>query len=62
MRNKKTAILSGIKKMLKEAAALIKKAGWTFDLETPENINCQGCQYIEKCEYDVKECCIGKRI
>ena len=40
----------------------MKKAGWRYDLETPENMKCRGCQDVEKCEYDVKECCIDKKI
>ncbi|MFX0072516.1 MAG: DUF3795 domain-containing protein [Candidatus Hermodarchaeota archaeon] len=56
------ATLSGSKEKLKEAAVLMKKVGWRYDLETPENMKCRGCQDIEICEYNVKECCIEKKI
>ena len=54
------ATLSGSKDQLKKAAELSKKVGWSLEKTAPEEFICHGCQDIESCEYNVKECCIEK--
>jgi hypothetical protein len=56
------ATLSASTKKLKEAGILMQKVGWRYDLDFPENMKCRGCEDVEHCEYDVKECCIEKNL
>ena len=56
------ATLSGNKEELKKVAILLKKVGWRDEIKPPEEMICHGCQDIEQCEYDVKECCMEKKI
>ena len=56
------ATLSGSKEKLKEAAILMKKVGWRYNLDDLEKTKCEGCQDVEICEYGVKKCCIERNI
>lgn len=56
------ATLSGNFEDLKKAAELMKKVGWPYDLNNLESMKCRGCQDIGSCEYQVKDCCIEKKI
>ena len=56
------ATLSGSKEKLHQAAVLMSKVGWRYNLEDPEKNKCNGCQDVEECEYDVKKCCIERKI
>ena len=56
------ATLSGSKEKLRETALLMKKVGWTRDIDHPEKSKCHGCEDVELCEYRVKECCIEQDI
>jgi hypothetical protein len=57
-----TATLCNSKEKLIEAAVLMKKVGWSHNINYPEKLICHGCQDIEACEYGVKECCMEKNI
>ena len=56
------ATLSGKEEELNKVAILLKKVGWRDEIKPPEEMICHGCQDIEVCEYDVKDCCIEKKI
>ena len=47
---------------LKNVAVLMQKVGWTYNLEDPLKMICHGCEDVESCEYQVKECCIERKI
>ena len=54
------ATMSGNLEQLREVGLLWQRVGWRKHIVAPEEIICHGCQDIEKCEYQVKECCIEK--
>lgn len=56
------ATLIGKKEELSEVAILLKKVGWRDEIKPAEEMLCHGCQDIEVCEYDVKDCCKEKKI
>ena len=56
------ATINCSKEKLIEAMNLSKKVGWNLEKNDPEEFKCQGCQDIEICEYNVKECCIEKNL
>ena len=56
------ATLSGNEEELKKVSKLMKKVGWSYNLEEPEKMKCLGCQDVKSCEYNVKECCIERKL
>ncbi len=54
--------MSGDKEKLIEAMKLSKKVGWNLEKNDPELFKCTGCQDVESCEYNIKECCLEKKI
>ncbi|MFX1451463.1 MAG: DUF3795 domain-containing protein [Promethearchaeota archaeon] len=56
------ATQSGSEEELKKVAILLEKIGWRSETLPPKKVECLGCQDIEVCEYDVKECCIAQNI
>jgi hypothetical protein len=56
------ANLSDNKKKQKHVGVLMKRVGWRYNLDEPEKMKCRGCQDVEECEYNVKECCIERNI
>ena len=48
---------------LKKVAILWKKAGFRNNLDSPNNLVCEGCNKEKECAYDnIKQCCISKNI
>ena len=57
-----TATQSGEEKQLKEVAKLWKIVGWWGDKESPKELTCHGCESLEICELDIRECVLEKNI
>ncbi|MFX1258194.1 MAG: DUF3795 domain-containing protein [Promethearchaeota archaeon] len=58
-----SATLSNNDELLKEIAVLWKKIGWRDKIDPPEKLLCFGCEtFNEECEYNVRGCCIEKKI
>ena len=56
------ATISGSIEKLNQAALIMEKVGWRYNLDDSEKNKCEGCQDVEECEYGVKECCIERNI
>ncbi|MFX1364170.1 MAG: DUF3795 domain-containing protein [Promethearchaeota archaeon] len=55
--------LKNTKKDLTKIATLFMKVGWRENIEPVETIRCMGCdQFNGICEYNIRECCLEKRI
>ena len=48
--------------LLKKMARILHQIGWRDKELPPEDIKCEGCHSIIKCEYGIKECCEEKGI
>jgi len=58
-----TATLSNDMEKLKEYAIVLKKVGWRDTIASPKEIKCFGCAtYNEPCEYNIRECCLQKKV
>jgi len=58
-----TATLNKDNERMKEIAILWNKIGWRESIDPPEKLVCYGCEFFEDpCEYNVKECCLEKKI
>ncbi|MFX1293435.1 MAG: DUF3795 domain-containing protein [Promethearchaeota archaeon] len=58
-----TATMSKSSEKLKKVAILWKKIGWRDKIDAPDKLICYGCAtFNESCEFDVRECCIERKI
>ncbi|NHI92603.1 MAG: DUF3795 domain-containing protein [Candidatus Lokiarchaeota archaeon] len=49
-------------KLLKKMGKILHEIGWREQILPPQNIKCNGCSFMIKCEYGIKECCEQKEI
>jgi hypothetical protein len=56
------ATQSGDEKQLREAAVLWKIVGWRDEKESFEELTCNGCESLEICELDIRDCVLNKSI